>query len=350
MLSSFLQILILLIYPLMGLVIGFVILSFYWEKIFNAFNLKAYKNVQKVHKNEVSRLGGLLVYLFLLSLVFLKFIDQKFIFNIIISSIPFIFVSIKEDLFHNSGPNLRLASMIVSCFIFLYLNPMRYPVIDIPYIGDLLSHYPLNFIFFTFSVLVVMNGMNLIDGMNGLFGLTALFQLFSIALISILLGDYEIIILSFIFIAPLIMFLCFNFPFGKVFAGDTGAYFYGFINGLLSIYLFGKHDEILSWMAVLIFFYPCIELLFSFIRKISSGISPLTPDNKHLHTLIFNKLLSKYNKTNLSNFMTTFILSPMYIIPTVYIFFCYSNVNLYSIFLVLSVFLVSYIFLYKKIK
>jgi UDP-GlcNAc:undecaprenyl-phosphate GlcNAc-1-phosphate transferase len=267
--------------------------------------------------------------------------------NILISSIPLVIVGLKEDLFHNTSPRSRLFSMTISCLIFFYINPITFPVLDIPLLGALINFYPVSIIFFTFSILVVMNGMNLIDGMNGLFGFTALFLLLAISLIAFNIGDLYIMEIAILFAAPLIIFLFFNFPFGKIFIGDFGAYFYGFVIAVLTISLFSKHNYLLTWSAVLILFYPCMELLFSVIRKIKNHKSPFEPDSKHLHSLLFKKLRKSYMNSLFANSLTTLFLSIFWITPFLSSFF--SPINL-LITLVLSLILtVIYLFLYSLV-
>ena len=292
MITNFVEIFALLKYPLFGLFSCLTILSFFWTAIFNALKLKAYNNVQRVHKNEVSRLGGLFIYLFFWIILLFDFIDNDLFLNILISSLPFVFVSVKEDIFHNTTPVARLLSMTISCFIFFYINPYQFPNIDIPYLGDLINFYPISIGFFSFTILILMNGNNLIDGVNGLFGLTTLFQLFSIIMLANMFNDLDVVYLCLVFALPLITYLLFNFPFGRLFAGDTGAYIYGYMNAIVCIYFFGKHEGLVSWLAVLIMFYPCMELLFSFIRKLKDKSSPFEPDLRHIHSLLF-KYLSK---------------------------------------------------------
>ena len=262
-------------------------LSLYWLKIFNYFKLKTYTNIQRVHKNEIPRLGGFFIYLFLWVVFFIGLIDDNFFYNLLISSIPFVAISLKEDLFHDTSPKNRLILMVFSCLIFFYINPIYFPVIEIPYIGKIISLYPISIIFFTFSILVVMNGMNFIDGMNGLCGFTSSVILIVLIFLSNTYYDDQTIKLSYMYLAPMLIFLIFNFPFGKLFFGDMGAYFYGYLISILIINFFGRHENLLSWMAVLILFYPCMELLFSFIRKIKSNTNPFNPDNRHLHSIIF---------------------------------------------------------------
>jgi UDP-GlcNAc:undecaprenyl-phosphate/decaprenyl-phosphate GlcNAc-1-phosphate transferase len=350
MLNNFLDTLSLVRNPLITLVITLFVLSFHWTSIFKFFNLKSYSGIQRVHKNEIARLGGFIIYSFLWVFWFFGYVREEIFFNILASAIPFVLVSLKEDLFHNTSPKIRLISMIISCMVFFHVNPIEFPAIDFPFINQFISLYPFNIIFFTFSILVVMNGMNLIDGMNGLFGLTSLIQLFCIMIISYKLNDLILVNISALLSVPLIIFLFFNFPLGKIFIGDLGAYFYGFANSVLTIYLFGKYDNLFTWLAVLILFYPCIELLFSYVRKISCQQSPLQPDNKHLHTLINKKLSGSIESSRLRNNVTTLILFIFWLSPIIFCIFV--PVNFYIIFfhigLILMIYFIAYFMFYNN--
>ena len=348
MIHNFFEIIFTIKFLLIGLFVALWILSFYWKQIFIFLNLKAYKNIQRAHTDEVSRLGGFIIYICLLLIWLLEFPEDFFIFSLLLSSLPFVIVALKEDLYHDTSPSLRLISMIISCLLFFYLNPIDFPIIEIPYLGNLISVYPISIIFFTFSILIIMNGMNLIDGMNGLFVFTALFQLLSLAIVANFYDDFEILYTSFIFSLPLILFLLFNFPLGKIFIGDLGAYFYGFVISLLTIYFFGKHQQLFSWSAVLLLFYPSSELLYSYLRKIINKQSPMDPDNEHLHSLIFNRLKKNKKTQSLSNTKTTLILSFFWIFPP--ILFVNYNENIFTTLLSIIVLSTLYISMYKSVK
>jgi UDP-GlcNAc:undecaprenyl-phosphate/decaprenyl-phosphate GlcNAc-1-phosphate transferase len=350
MINNFLEILSLLMYPLFGLLISFLIISFYWGKIFIIFNLKAYESVQRVHEDEVPRLGGLFTYIFLLYVAMFELIEQKFIFNIIISAIPFILISIKEDLFHNTIPRNRLIFMTLSCLIFFNLNPIEFPVIELPYLGNVLSFYPVSLIFFTFSVLVVMNGTNLIDGMNGLFGFSSLTQLIILGFLAYGYGDYEYLRLITIITIPLFVFLIFNFPFGKVFIGDCGCYFYGFVISLTTIAFFGKHTDLISWLAVLIVIHPSFEVLFSFCRKMFySNIRVSDPDSYHIHNLQY-KLNLKCNSVNPNSYATV-KLAYLFILPLISSLLFSKNLYMiiFSIFFYIICYVIHYAYLNARV-
>ena len=348
MIHNFFEIILTIKFLLIGLFTVLWVLSFYWKLIFKFLNLKSYNNIQRVHSDEVSRLGGFIIYIFLSLIWALGFSEDFFVFSLLLSSLPFVIVTLKEDLFHDTSPRLRLTSMIISCLLFFYFHPIDFPLVEMPYFGSLISIYPISIVFFTFSILIVMNGMNMIDGMNGLFGITALFQLLSLAIVANAYDDFEVMYISSIFLLPLLIFLFFNFPFGKVFVGDLGAYLYGFVISLLTIYFFGKHQELLSWSAILLLYYPCSEVLFSYFRKIINKQSPMYPDNKHLHSLINIRLKKIINTRNLSNTMTTLILSFFSILPAI-LFINYSD-NIVPTLVSIIVLSMIYIFIYKSVK
>lgn len=345
MINTFFSLLVSLSIPIfiMGFLLWF--LSFHWNRTSNFFNLKIYNNYQKIHLNDISRFGGICMYLFFWVIYSFDYYENSFFINILISSLPLAIISFVEDIKHNTTPQIRLISMILSCLIFFYINPINFPVISFPIFGELLMIFPVNYIFFIFTVLVVINGMNLVDGLNGLFGLTALCQLFSLGFLAYIYFDEELVQFISILSIPLIVFLFFNLILGKVFAGDLGAYVYGFIVSILTIYIFGKYNTLFTWLAILILFYPCLELLFSFVRKVTNKFSPFEADKKHLHTILFFKLAEYFNNQKFTNPLATLLLSLFWLLPSV-LCILFNNTLIYIIFSIISL-LVVYFLLYK---
>ena len=332
------------LYPyFLALFATFLALSLFWKSIFYFFNLKQYNQAQRVHKDEVPRLGGVVIYIFLFVLVIIGTLQSNFISAVLISSLPLILISLKEDLFHNTKPSNRLFVMLLCCLLFFYMYPVKFPSVDFPYLGSIINYYPIAILFFAFSTVVIINGMNLIDGMNGLLATTLLSQVFSLYLFMAFQDNQETRLELITLGVMLIIFLIFNFPLGKIFFGDAGAYFFGYLISMYVVVFFGKNTEVLSWKAVLLFFYPAIELLFSFVRKkIFEKKSPFTADAKHLHSLIFNHIELK-NPSKYNNSVVTLILLPFAIMPPIASF--YLNNIIYVLF-VLFMLTTIYIFMY----
>jgi UDP-N-acetylmuramyl pentapeptide phosphotransferase/UDP-N-acetylglucosamine-1-phosphate transferase len=154
----------------------------------------------------------------------------------------------------------------------------------------------------------VVNAINIIDGYNGLMTGYSIFVLIAIAYVANILGDGLIVQLSLILIASLSGVFIFNFPFGRIFMGDGGAYFIGFMMATIGLMLGIRNDEVSHWFILLLFIYPLYETTFSvYRRKIIHDTDATQPDANHLHSLVYRKLIScdrfKHNKV-ICNSMT----------------------------------------------
>tara|TARA_B100000989_G_scaffold87841_1_gene63403 strand:- start:1107 stop:1541 length:435 start_codon:yes stop_codon:yes gene_type:complete len=69
--------------------------------------------------------------------------------------------------------------------------------------------------------------------------------------------------------------------------GDSGAYLLGLLLGFLIITSHKNNLDVSPYFYISIIWYPCFENLFSILRKLNKKFSPLNPDNKHLHQLVF---------------------------------------------------------------
>ena len=345
MFNNFIQILYSIGFETFCLFIIFAVIVFYWKKIFTYLSLKTYQSKQRLHQDEVPRIAGIIMYLFLSLIAFFS-IESHYLNVILISALPTVLIGSKEDLFHNTSPKLRLIMMTISAGLFIFMLPTNLPEIDFPVINQILSIGFMKEIFFIFSILVIINGNNLIDGVNGNLAFTNIIQLISLVMLAFMVGDDALVQLICLLLIPLIVFALFNFPFGKIFCGDVGAYFYGFAISASVIYLFGTYDYLLSWCAVLILIYPSIELLFSFIRKkLFENKSPFMADAKHLHSLIY-RYLNKKNSALTNNSFVIIYLTPLILSPLItYLFYN----NIFAIIFAINFIFFMYAFSYQFI-
>ena len=196
--------------------------------------------------------------------------------------------------------------------------------------------------------LFIINGTNLIDGYNGLLGFHSLIILVNLFLINYLNGNSDLANFLFFIIISLTTFLWFNFPKAKIFLGDSGSYFLGAIIAISAIKTSAANPTVSPFYFCILLFYLFFEVFFSFIRKISmEKKSPLFPDNKHLHMLLYKILVKKNNDKLKSNYYVSIVINLIYlilIIPSIFFMqnglFC----KYYSL-----IFFIIYIFSYKKI-
>ena len=192
------------------------------------------------------------------------------------------------------------------------------PTIDIPYIGNFLNIPIVAILFFTIAHAGYCNGMNLIDGANGLAGMVVFTTLLSIGFVSFMLSDFVILYIVLILFAFIVIFLIFNYPWGSIFLGDSGAYLWGSLLASLTIILYSRHD-VPSWGAVVILFYPTIEMIFSFIRKKYQKKNPLHPDPDHMHLKLYFVIERSVARARVANCLVMPMISIIWLTPAMII-------------------------------
>jgi len=309
-----------------ALLLGFLICIFF-SKDFKVFESNTYEAVQKIHDSNVSRLGGLGIFISIG--ICSCFMNNELLFNLLFCALPMLIVALIEDVMHNIKPLIRMAAILLSAVIFiipLYQNNLM-PLIEIPIIG---SHMNGTFILATFlivSIAGVVNGVNMIDGANGLSGLSILTILIAIAFIAFNQSDYHILSATLIIIAVILGFLLVNYPWGKIFLGDSGAYFLGFSVSILTIQLYARNAELPFWGAILILFYPVMEVLFSFIRKaLVQRKTPFSPDTEHLHLKLFFMLKKSIKVNWVANSFVAPCLGLIWLVPPLFSIISFQNV------------------------
>jgi UDP-GlcNAc:undecaprenyl-phosphate/decaprenyl-phosphate GlcNAc-1-phosphate transferase len=317
-----------LIFMGMSLVLNGFVAYLWHKKFYQKLGLKSYQAIQRIHLNETPRLGGFIFILSLVSFVAFSNINESIqLFKLIlICLIPIIVIGIKEDLFHNVEPAIRLLALLFVGWLFRAQFTGPLPVLaDIPLIGKLLLLQGGISIFYILSMTAVANGMNLIDGVNGLCGAVALSILGALLFLSYKTSD--VVMLSTIFSVILILmpFLIFNYPYGKIFLGDLGAYSLGLIISMLTIILFGRHPEISPWGAVLILVYPVTEVVFSLLRRMLNGVSIYHADTLHLHLKLFHFFRPQPHYKKLANALVTPALSGLWLFPLLSITWVYQK-------------------------
>ncbi|KDB05253.1 hypothetical protein U879_02410, partial [Defluviimonas sp. 20V17] len=82
-----------------------------------------------------------------------------------------------------------------------------------------------------------------------------------------------------------------NFPSGRIFLGDAGAYSIGFLLAALAVALPARNPEISPIIGLLVLIYPVSETVFSILRRMGRGNGAVgRPDRQHLHSIVFRAL------------------------------------------------------------
>ena len=327
------------------------LVAYLWHKNFyRKLGLKTYKAIQRIHSNETPRLGGLIFILSLASFVVFSNANEsiQLLKIMLICLIPIIVIGLKEDIFNNVEPSIRLLALLFVSWLFRAQFTGPLPVLtDIPFIGKLLLLQGGISIFYILSMTAVANGMNLIDGVNGLCGAVALSILGALLFLSYKTSDELILSTIFSVIVILMPFLIFNYPYGRIFLGDLGAYCLGLTISMLTIILFGRHPEISSWAAVLILIYPVTEVIFTLLRRMFKGVPIYHPDSAHLHLKLFHFFRPQPHYKKIANALVTPALSVLWLFPLLSITWTYQKP--FFIWVAIILFIALYFVLYALI-
>jgi UDP-N-acetylmuramyl pentapeptide phosphotransferase/UDP-N-acetylglucosamine-1-phosphate transferase len=332
--------------------LAFTTFLFVFVKFHNFFSIIISKNyrsgVQNISNFEAPRITGIA---FFISFTIFSLLEKSnFYFYIIFSSFFLFIFSIIEDMFNNVVPKIRFVVIIFSCFFSLYLLD-NIPTFNSYFFSFIEINPYLHYLFYTICLATFINGSNIIDGSNGTLAVTLLASLSSMLLIldgSNLYGNELVGMLIYI-IFCLIIFLAFNYPLGLIFLGDSSAYLVSMFTGIVLFGTFEIVEDLNPFFALLVLFYPCCEVIFSFIRKyFFDKTSPFNPDKFHLHLMVYFIINNKLNNNKLSNNLVMPILTPFTILPSVLGFLFYNN-SLLLLYCFLF-FIVFYIFIYYFVR
>lgn len=243
--------------------------------------------IQKFHQSKVPRIGGLTI---LAGLCAIEFFDSGILGNsfdylLVASLIPFFF-GLAEDLTKRVSVGFRLLATAAGPAVFIFLSGTYLTHLDVPGLDFLMSFVTVAMIATVFMVSGMTNAINIIDGFHGLASGTVILILGSFAWLAHGVQDFELFHLCVLMICVIFGFFVLNYPLGKIFLGDSGAYFLGFMVAEIAILLPMRNPGASPWVGLLICAYPVVEVLYSMLRRRKERRSSGSPDDQHLHTLI----------------------------------------------------------------
>jgi UDP-N-acetylmuramyl pentapeptide phosphotransferase/UDP-N-acetylglucosamine-1-phosphate transferase len=113
--------------------------------------------------------------------------------------------------------------------------------------------------------------------------------------------------------------MCVNFPHGKIFLGDAGAYSVGHLIAWSAILLLNREPEISAWGILLILLWPVLDTVFALVRRFANGHSVSTPDRMHYHHILMRIVLITTPKsigTEKANPIGSIIAWPLIALPS----------------------------------
>lgn len=244
------------------------------------------KDARRMHKKPIPRLGGLAIYGgFLCSILIFGQLDETML-CILLGAAIIVALGIFDDVLA-LGAKLKFVVQIVAAAIpvcigdlqiglFTNLNPLS----DTPFVHLGILAVPVTIIW----IVGITNAVNLIDGLDGLaVGVSSIAAITMLA-VALLTGNMPIAITMAALAGACIGFMPYNLNPAKIFMGDTGSTFLGYMLATVSIMGLFKFYAVISFaVPFLILGLPIFDTANAIIRRVAAGRSPMSPDRGHVH-------------------------------------------------------------------
>ena len=243
------------------------------------------KDARRMHKKPIPRLGGLAIYGgFLCSILIFGQLDETML-CVLLGAAIIVALGIFDDVLA-LGAKLKFVVQIVAAAIpvcignlqiglFTNLNPLS----DTPFVHLGILAVPVTIIW----IVGITNAVNLIDGLDGLaVGVSSIAAITMLA-VALLTGNMPIAITMAALAGACIGFMPYNLNPAKIFMGDTGSTFLGYMLATVSIMGLFKFYAVISFaVPFLILGLPIFDTA-NAIRRVAAGRSPMSPDRGHVH-------------------------------------------------------------------
>jgi UDP-N-acetylmuramyl pentapeptide phosphotransferase/UDP-N-acetylglucosamine-1-phosphate transferase len=325
------------------------------------FNVGAdsHTGVQRFHTHWAPRLGGVPIYICLALWIMLVVdeIQPDFQRSLlwVLCLTPAFLVGLIEDLTQKVGSWPRLMTTMFGAALAWWLLNAQVVRLGLPPLDGWLAATPIA------SLLITMlfvggaaHSVNIIDGYNGLASSYALVVLLAILVVAGKVHDIKLMYTTVGAITATLGFFVLNFPSGRIFLGDSGAYLLGTVIAFLLTILVNRNPDVSPMFAAVLLVYPVWETLFSIYRKkFLRGMSPMQPDGMHLHMLLYKRLVrtnvdlgSGKRKIQMNSATTLYALTLSGGTATMAITFWQNTAALFSVF---WLFIAGYVMLYSAL-
>lgn len=219
---------------------------------------------RKVHQKVMPRMGGLAIYISFVIGALVINPDKAYHYPILLGSAIIIVTGMLDDIYNLSAKVKFLAQTLAAVIVVIW-GGVQVEFINLPFGGKL----EFGFLDIPITILWIVgitNAMNLIDGLDGLASGVSSIALFTITGMAMIMGNGYVIAISSIVLAATLGFLLFNFYPAKIFLGDTGALFLGYIIAVMSLLGFKNVTLISFVIPVIILGVPISDtFLLSFV-------------------------------------------------------------------------------------
>lgn len=249
---------------------------------------QAERSFHHTHETPISRLGGVaiaagfvVVLLFAIALTLQRTAHHSMHWSIVAGALAVFAVGLRDDC-KPLGAKFKLVAQILIASA-VYLGGVQIEQVKNPVTGTIYELGAWGFAATVFWLVALTNLINLIDGIDGLAGGISLMLMCLLACFGFSADPFTLL-LAVGTAGAIIGFLCFNFPPAKIYMGDGGAYFLGFLIGAMTIVNAHKGTVAAALIApIFALALPIADVALAILRRGLKGLPIFRPDRKHIH-------------------------------------------------------------------
>lgn len=243
------------------------------------------KDTRRMHNHPIPRMGGLAIFFgFILSVLIFQPLTAE-LRGMLLGAVVIVILGILDDIF--TLPALPKFFVQIGAALIAVLHGNRIEFLSNPNIFSSESYWDLGWLAIPITVLWIVgitNAVNFIDGLDGLACGVSTISSMTMLVIALSVAEPDVAVLMAALSGACIGFLPYNLNPAKIFMGDTGSTFLGFVLAVVSIQGLFKYATIISFaVPFLMLGLPIFDTCFAILRRVSHGQSPMKPDRGHIH-------------------------------------------------------------------
>jgi UDP-GlcNAc:undecaprenyl-phosphate GlcNAc-1-phosphate transferase len=279
-------------------VIAFIvsyILTPYMARVGKKQNMMDIPGHRKIHEEAIPNLGGIVIFFgFLLSLLFVIQIEGQFR-ALLIGGVIILLLGVVDDIANLSPKHKFIIQMIPALIVIIYNSDLINNFIVNQLKGfDLLGYllYPI----LIFWIVGVTNSINLIDGLDGLACGVSFIALVTFLILGLRQNLEALSLISIALAGSMLAFLKFNFYPAKIFLGDSGSTFTGFMLASVgALWVLNSGNTFFVFIPVIILALPIFDTLFAIWRRYRGHHPIFQADKGHLHHRLLTRGIAHKN-------------------------------------------------------
>lgn len=268
---------------------------------------------RKVHKGIIPRLGGLAIYAGFIAAVLASVHMTWELLGILVGGTAILLLGVVDDVYQISAKTKLLGQIAAASVLLLFdirIDWLTNPFGSMIYLD--MWAIPITLIW----VVSLTNTLNLIDGLDGLAAGVSVIAAVTIFLMAVELNFWLVAVLTAALAGSALGFLYFNFSPAKIFMGDTGSMFLGYMLAAVSLVGTVKSAATIALIVPMVALgLPILDTACAIIRRFNNGQPIFKPDRGHLHHRLLDMGLTQ-KQVVLILYLVTIVLGVSAIVMT----------------------------------